>query len=446
MSARRDPDLVAADARLVALLGGAARPEAPRPFRAAPQAGPDAGEVDLGAQPDDGGWARPGAGRGSDDAGRRGPAESAPWEEDDLGPVEEDPEEGPAEQEVGLEPRSGSHTAVWRPRGVAAAHRSVGGSSSRPALPPRPPSRRAEEPGGGSVAGRRERPGLLTLPESLRGARHEVSGRALLGVLAVVLVIAAVLGVRVALARSSAEPVPVETVAGSGSGAWPAGVARAPSAAGPTGSPAGSAPGSAAGAPGAGAASGAPAPGGAAPGATPTADATSAGTLVVHVVGEVNRPGVVRLTAGSRLADAVRRAGGLGRRADATSVNLARPVVDGEQIVVLARGARPSSAAPGAPAAPAAPGAAGGSASRPGAPAGAPGASGGPAASAGSPVDLNSADEATLDTLPGIGPVMARRIIEWRTQHGRFGSVEELGEIDGVGDKTLERLRPLVRV
>jgi competence protein ComEA len=125
---------------------------------------------------------------------------------------------------------------------------------------------------------------------------------------------------------------------------------------------------------------------------------------------------------------AVTAAGGPRRDADLSQVNLARPLVDGEQVVVPR---------PGQPAAPAA--VAAGSAVGPGA---------GPAAPApgSSPVDVNTATLAELDTLPGVGPVLAQRILDWRAQNGRFTSVDELGEISGIGDAVLARLRPLVRL
>lgn len=150
------------------------------------------------------------------------------------------------------------------------------------------------------------------------------------------------------------------------------------------------------------------------------ADATSGagGDVVVHVVGEVARPGLVRVPAGSRVADAVDEAGGAGPLADLGQVNLARPVVDGEQVVLPKQGQ--SLAAPPAPA--------------PGAP---------PAAG---PLDLNAATLDELDGLDGIGPVLAQRILDWRTANGRFSDVEELGEVQGIGDKLLGRLRDQVRV
>jgi competence protein ComEA len=143
--------------------------------------------------------------------------------------------------------------------------------------------------------------------------------------------------------------------------------------------------------------------------------AAPAGTVVVHVVGQVLHPGLVSLAAGSRVADAVRAAGGLVRGGSSGGLNLARVVADGEQIVV----------SPDAPAGPAA---------------GAAGAT--PAAV----VDLNTATATDLDTLPGVGPVTAARILDWRTAHGRFTTVDQLREVDGIGALTFERLRPHVRV
>ena len=173
------------------------------------------------------------------------------------------------------------------------------------------------------------------------------------------------------------------------------------------------------------------------PAAEPSAAASAtSGPVFVHVAGSVRRPGLVELPAGSRVADAVEAAGGLTRRADPASVNLARPLVDGEQLVVLRRGASP---VPGAAGLLVAPGAV------------APGATAGPGGSVpgsptGAPVDLNSATLDQLDALPGIGPVLAQRILDWRTQNGRFTSVEELGEVSGIGEATLGDIRDLVTV
>ncbi len=162
--------------------------------------------------------------------------------------------------------------------------------------------------------------------------------------------------------------------------------------------------------------------------AVPGSAGSAPATVVVHVVGQVAAPGVVRLPPGSRVVDAVQAAGGARPHADLAGLNLARVVEDGEQIVVAA----PGEAAAGA----------GGSAG------GAPGGASGGAAGGGADrlVDLNAADLPTLDALPGIGPVLAQRIVDWRTEHGRFTAVEELGEVAGIGETLLGRLRDLVRV
>ena len=152
----------------------------------------------------------------------------------------------------------------------------------------------------------------------------------------------------------------------------------------------------------------------------PASTAEPGSTVLVHVVGQVRHPGVVRLHAGARLGDALRKAGGATRRADLAAVNLARAVVDGEQVFVPAPGETPPAAA--APPGPAAPGSRGGV------------------------VDLNTADEAQLDALPGVGPVIAGRIVAWRQEHGRFSSVDELTEVSGIGDATFAELQPLVTV
>ena len=145
------------------------------------------------------------------------------------------------------------------------------------------------------------------------------------------------------------------------------------------------------------------------------AEATdSSAELVVDVAGKVRRPGIAVLPAGSRVVDALEAAGGARRGIDLTSLNLARPVVDGEQILV---GVAPVPGVAGTLDAPAA----------------------GDAL-----VNLNTADQATLDTLPGVGPVTAEAIIAWRTDNGGFTSVDELLEVDGIGEATLEDLAPLV--
>ncbi len=156
--------------------------------------------------------------------------------------------------------------------------------------------------------------------------------------------------------------------------------------------------------------------------------------VLVHVVGHVAAPGVVELLPGARVVDAVDAAGGLTPGADPGSVNMARVVVDGEQVWVGAPGEEPppgwlAGAGRGGPTT--------------GAGAGV-GATGTEAVTA--PVDLNRATQAELEELPGIGPVTAGRILAWREEHAGFTAVEELLEVSGIGDRTLEQLAPLVTV
>jgi competence protein ComEA len=138
--------------------------------------------------------------------------------------------------------------------------------------------------------------------------------------------------------------------------------------------------------------------------------------VVVDVVGAVRRPGLYRLAQGSRIADALTRAGGATAKADLAQVNLAAPLADGEQVVVPRRGA--GSSAPGAGSASAA----------------------GPAA----PVQLSTATLEQLDSLPGVGPVTAQKILDYRQEHGAYQSVDELDAVPGIGPKRLEQLRELV--
>jgi competence protein ComEA len=154
----------------------------------------------------------------------------------------------------------------------------------------------------------------------------------------------------------------------------------------------------------------------------------SGATFLVHVVGAVHDPGVVGVSAGARVLDAVRAAGGALRTAELGLVNLARPVVDGEQIRIPAHGETLAPAPPvgQGPASSQGTGGAGGAGS--------------------AAVDLNTADTAALEALPGVGPVIAGRIVQWRTSNGRFTSVDELAEIQGIGDRLLEGLRGLVTV
>lgn len=260
-------------------------------------------------------------------------------------------------------------------------------------LPERPAATRADR------KDRKDRPGggrrlPVDLPSTIARAEWLPSARAVSAVLAAVAVAVVIFGVRWAWAAHQQPPRLIRPVAAS----------TGPSAgANPTASPTRS-------------------------GNTPRDGPGVAGAdgaaveLVVDVVGEVNRPGIVRLPAGSRVVDAVQAAGGTTTDADVTVINQARLLVDGEQIRVPRPGEVVTS------------------------PAGTPGATGpvGAPSGSGGLVSLNGADLATLDTLPGVGPVLAQRILDWRSTHGRFASVDELGEVPGIGDKLLERLRPLV--
>jgi len=145
----------------------------------------------------------------------------------------------------------------------------------------------------------------------------------------------------------------------------------------------------------------------------------------------------VRVPSGSRVGDALEAAGGATATADLARVNLARALVDGEQLVVPRPG-EVLAPAPG-PVLPPASGA-GGAAGPSGVE-----AVGGQGSDA-LPLDLNTADLAALDTLPGIGPVLAQRILDWRADHGRFSNIDELGEITGIGEKLMAKLRAEVRV
>ncbi|KTR14987.1 ComEA family DNA-binding protein [Curtobacterium citreum] len=167
------------------------------------------------------------------------------------------------------------------------------------------------------------------------------------------------------------------------------------------------------------------------------APSPTAALVSVHVVGAVARAGVVELPDGSRVQAAIERAGGATDVADLTRVNLARPVVDGERLYVPAVGETEVPAALGPDVA----GGAGG-----GAGAGAGGGSAAGAGGAGDVVDLNRADQATLETLPGIGPALAARIIAWRDEHGGFTTVEDLLDVSGIGDTRFAELRERVRV
>jgi competence protein ComEA len=151
--------------------------------------------------------------------------------------------------------------------------------------------------------------------------------------------------------------------------------------------------------------------------------------IYVHVAGAVRRPGLVRLPAGSRVAVALERAGGPGRRADLSGVNLAAQLEDGQQVIVPVRGA----AGLGSAGSTAATGGVGAATTA------SPGSAGAPKLS------LGAATIDQLDELDGIGPTLAQRIIEYRTEHGGFRSVEELREVDGIGEKRFATLREAVQ-
>ena len=160
--------------------------------------------------------------------------------------------------------------------------------------------------------------------------------------------------------------------------------------------------------------------------ASPPAATTSSSPrprIVVHVVGAVRRPGLVQLPHGSRVQDAIDAAGGLRSSAALGELNLAQILTDGQQVLVGSR-AHPGGRLSGGGIDP-----------------------GSSASSSSSPqVDLNTATATQLDSLPGVGPVTAERILAWRTQHGRFRRVEELQEVEGIGPKTYADIAPHVRV
>lgn len=164
--------------------------------------------------------------------------------------------------------------------------------------------------------------------------------------------------------------------------------------------------------------------------ALPTRPAAAQGTttsapapqLYVDVAGAVRHPGLYRVPAGSRVAAAVERAGGLSRRGEPTGVNLAAPLRDGQQVIVPVRGA-----------AAAAPSGTGGS------------ASGTSSTGARKPISLSQATEAQLEEIDGIGPALAGRIIQYRQAHGGFRSLDELRQVSGIGDKRFAALSKVLR-
>lgn len=312
---------------------------------------------------------------------------------------------GPEDVEVG-EP-GGSHDdgpvrVGWpgAPPGTPAARLRVPVGGSRPAVDPEPewwddedddPPRAAgagsawDPPERGHGAQRAQRWVARWLPASWAGARWDPGRTGALALAAVAALAAVVAAVGVWAERPVPEPVPSLPL-----------VAGAPPA-GPV---------------------------------LPVAAPADTGPLVVSVSGRVARPGLVRLAPGSRVGDAVDAAGGATPDADLTGLNLAARVNDGEQVVV------------GVPAPVTPPAGTGTGGAAPGSSGGSGGAGGAP----GGRVDLNTATLEQLDQLPGVGPVTAQRILEWRTQNGRFAAVEQLQEVSGIGDARFATLRDLVSV
>ena len=260
------------------------------------------------------------------------------------------------------------------------------------------PAGSAPRPSSGRHARRPVKPGRRLagwiddrLPPAVQGRAH--LGSAQFGLVALVVAVGLVAGAwwLVRSAGSSGEagdvapPRPAATVSAAADGAVPAPSVSAPASAAPSSGP------------------------------SPAAGEQ----IVVDVVGKVRRPGIAVLPAGSRVVDAVRAAGGMRPGVDPATVNMARPLTDGEQIVV------------GLPSAPAAPAAG-------------PTAPSGGAPTSGALVNLNTADQATLETLPGVGPVTAASILEWRAEHGGFTSVDELLEVVGTLAENLAEIAPHV--
>lgn len=262
--------------------------------------------------------------------------------------------------------------------------------------------------------GRHRRTGVpfLSVPASLTSVELAVGARAVRGLLVLAVVTALVLGGRWLWSQRPAEASAGDRVVSSDAGGVPSDEKQALQE-------------EASGAPVVPESDEAVQEGGAEQGAPAT---QSAGPdVVVHVTGQVVEPGVVELPAGSRVVDAVRAAGGLTDEADRSSLNLARALVDGEQVWV----GRPGDEPPAGWSPPATAG----------------GAGAGTAEGAGRPpLDLNAAGQADLEELPGVGPVTAGHILAWRDEHGRFSRVDELLEVSGIGERTLAQLQPLVTV
>lgn len=359
----------------------------------------------------------------SDLLGRADPASDDAADLDEVDLEEVDLEEADLDEVVGdvTDPESdaGDDVDVDPLRGV------VPDTDTDPAADPAD-DRAAEQGTNRRLRARRIRHGWSRLsetwvPEPLRDARIDPGrrGALLLSLIAALAAVAAAIGVW----RDRPEPRPVRTVVAASLtdtvGSQPAlssgarGAAPRPASAGSAQRPA----------------------------AVPAPDTGSAvpepAVIAVSVTGEVRRPGLVRIPARSRVADAIAAAGGVSDDADLTGLNLASVLSDGESVVVGdaatpgGQVAGPSRIGP-ASTGPAAAGTFGGP---PGGPAG-----------ASAPVDLNVADAPTLETLPGVGPVMAGNIIAWREQNGSFTSVEQLQEVSGIGPARFAQLSPLVTV
>jgi competence protein ComEA len=145
---------------------------------------------------------------------------------------------------------------------------------------------------------------------------------------------------------------------------------------------------------------------------------TTSGQLHVHAAGAVAQPGVVTVPGGSRVTDVIAAAGGPATDADVDQINLAAPVTDGERVYIPHKGETVAAL----------------------------GTAGGAAAAAGAIVNLNDADETALETLPGVGPSTAQAILDYRTQHGRFRSVDDLLNVRGIGPSKLSQIKPHARV
>lgn len=276
-------------------------------------------------------------------------------------------------------------------------------------LPPDPGRHRLE----------RRRPALVTVPQSLRSLNLSVRPVAVVALLVVALVAAGIFGLRWWRVEQGSTPVPVAPLASELSAAPGGGDGVAATAVG-LGETAAQAR-----------AAGGSVPGGSGSADPPVSSTAAPAELVVHVAGEVRHAGVVRLGPGARVQDAVDAAGGLSDGADTSRLNLARTVNDGERIWVPSPGEEvpevPDPAGTG--------------------PSGSSGGPSGPAddgSGAVQQINLNTADQAVLEELPGVGPVTAGAIVAWREENGGFSTPDELLEVSGIGESTLDKLRPHV--